>query len=32
MLSHHFGLPLSYIGFGGHGKQVRDLLHVEDLV
>ena len=32
MLSHHFGLPLSYIGFGGHGKQVRDLLHVNDLV
>ena len=32
MLAHHFGNPLSYIGFGGHGKQVRDLLHVEDLV
>lgn len=32
MLSHHFGLPLSYIGFGGSGKQVRDLLHVADLV
>jgi CDP-paratose 2-epimerase len=32
MLSHHFGLPLRYIGFGGEGKQVRDLLHVEDLV
>jgi CDP-paratose 2-epimerase len=32
MLSHHFRNPLSYIGFGGHGKQVRDLLHVEDLV
>lgn len=32
MLSHHFGKPLSYIGFGGTGKQVRDLLHVEDLV
>ncbi|MEO7198196.1 MAG: NAD-dependent epimerase/dehydratase family protein, partial [Solirubrobacterales bacterium] len=32
MLSHHFGLPLSYIGFGGAGKQVRDLLHVADLV
>jgi CDP-paratose 2-epimerase len=28
---HHFGLPLSYIGFGGGGKQVRDLLHVDDL-
>jgi CDP-paratose 2-epimerase len=32
MLAHHFRNPLSYIGFGGHGKQVRDLLHVEDLV
>ncbi|MET0557129.1 MAG: NAD-dependent epimerase/dehydratase family protein [Solirubrobacterales bacterium] len=32
MLAHHFGNPLSYIGFGGTGKQVRDLLHVEDLV
>lgn len=32
MLAHHFGNPLSYIGFGGKGKQVRDLLHVEDLV
>jgi len=32
MLSHHFGLPLDYIGFGGSGKQVRDLLHVADLV
>ena len=28
MLAHHFGNPLSYIGFGGEGKQVRDLLHV----
>ncbi|HWW67126.1 MAG TPA: NAD-dependent epimerase/dehydratase family protein [Solirubrobacterales bacterium] len=32
MLAHHFRQPLSYIGFGGNGKQVRDLLHVEDLV
>lgn len=32
MLAHHFGNPLTYIGFGGKGKQVRDLLHVEDLV
>jgi CDP-paratose 2-epimerase len=32
MLAHHFGNPLSYIGFGGEGKQVRDLLHVIDLV
>jgi CDP-paratose 2-epimerase len=32
MLAHHFGRPLRYIGFGGAGKQVRDLLHVEDLL
>jgi CDP-paratose 2-epimerase len=32
LISHHFGLPLTYIGYGGSGKQVRDLLHVEDLV
>ncbi len=32
MLAHHFDRPLSYIGFGGLGKQVRDLLHVEDLL
>jgi CDP-paratose 2-epimerase len=31
-LHHHFGRPLSYIGHGGSGKQVRDLLHVADLV
>lgn len=28
---HLFGKPLQYIGFGGSGKQVRDMLHVEDL-
>jgi CDP-paratose 2-epimerase len=32
MLSHHFGADLSYIGYGGTGKQVRDLMHVDDLV
>ncbi len=32
MLAHHFGRPLSYVGFGGTGKQVRDLLHVDDLL
>jgi CDP-paratose 2-epimerase len=32
MLAHHFRRPLAYIGFGGAGKQVRDLLHVEDLL
>lgn len=29
--NHHFGRPLRYTGFGGEGKQVRDLLHPEDL-
>jgi len=28
---HYFGRPLRYIGFGGLGKQVRDVLHVHDL-
>jgi CDP-paratose 2-epimerase len=32
MLAHHFRRPLSYIGFGGEGRQVRDLLHVADLL
>jgi CDP-paratose 2-epimerase len=32
MLSHVFGWPLSYIGYGGSGRQVRDLLHIADLV
>jgi CDP-paratose 2-epimerase len=32
MLAHHFRRPLSYIGFGCTGKQVRDLLHVDDLL
>lgn len=31
VLSHHFERPLSYIGYGGTGKQVRDFLHVADL-
>jgi CDP-paratose 2-epimerase len=29
--NHHFGIPLSYTGFGGKGLQVRDLLHPDDL-
>lgn len=28
---HYFGKPLKYIGYGGNGKQVRDMLHVADL-
>jgi CDP-paratose 2-epimerase len=31
MQAHYFKRSLSYIGFGGMGKQVRDLLHVDDL-
>jgi CDP-paratose 2-epimerase len=31
VMAHHFGRPLSYIGYGGKGKQVRDFLHVDDL-
>ncbi len=29
--NHHFNLPLQYTGYGGEGKQVRDLLHPRDL-
>ena len=32
VLSHYAGWPLRYIGYGGTGKQVRDLLHIDDLV
>jgi len=28
---HQYKKPLSYVGYGGQGKQVRDLLHVKDL-
>jgi CDP-paratose 2-epimerase len=28
---HFFGTKLSYLGYGGTGKQVRDILHVDDL-
>lgn len=28
---HHYLKPLSYIGYGGKGKQVRDILHIKDL-
>lgn len=31
-MSAHFSRALSYIGYGGSGKQVRDVLHVADLV
>jgi len=29
---HIFGGSLAYIGYGGQGKQVRDLLHIDDLL
>jgi CDP-paratose 2-epimerase len=32
LLAHRFGRELRYIGYGGEGKQVRDLLHVDDLI
>ena len=32
LLAHRLGRALRYIGYGGEGKQVRDLLHVDDLV
>lgn len=31
MGSHYFKKELRYFGYGGAGKQVRDLLHIEDL-
>jgi CDP-paratose 2-epimerase len=32
MLAHALDRPLRYLGFGGSGKQVRDLVHVDDVV
>ena len=32
VLSHHLGRPLTYIGFDGTGRQVRDLVHIDDAV
>ncbi|WP_297867767.1 NAD-dependent epimerase/dehydratase family protein [uncultured Flavobacterium sp.] len=32
MSKHYWNQSLKYIGYGGKGKQVRDLLHVDDLV
>ena len=31
VLNHYFRRNLNYIGFGGKGKQVRDLIHIDDL-
>jgi CDP-paratose 2-epimerase len=32
MAKHYWKQSLKYIGYGGTGKQVRDILHIEDLV
>ncbi len=32
MAKHYWKQPLKYIGYGGLGKQVRDMLHIEDLI
>lgn len=32
IVAHYFQKPLQYIGYGGTGKQVRDLLHIDDLL
>lgn len=32
MAKHYWSQSLKYIGYGGTGKQVRDILHVDDLV
>ncbi|NOU18264.1 MAG: NAD-dependent epimerase/dehydratase family protein [Bacteroidales bacterium] len=29
---HYWKQPLKYIGYGGLGKQVRDILHIDDLI
>jgi len=31
MAAHYFKKELQYFGFGGKGKQVRDILHIDDL-
>lgn len=32
MAKHYWNQPLTYIGFGGAGKQVRDILHIDDAI
>ena len=32
MLSHYFNRELTYLGYGGQGKQVRDLISIDDVV
>lgn len=31
LVSHMLNKPLSYIGYGGNGKQVRDIIHIDDV-
>ena len=31
LAKHLFKMKLSYIGFGGHGNQVRDIIHIDDV-
>ncbi|HPS26934.1 MAG TPA: NAD-dependent epimerase/dehydratase family protein [Bacteroidales bacterium] len=31
LAKHYWKKPLKYIGYGGMGKQVRDILHIDDL-
>jgi CDP-paratose 2-epimerase len=32
MAKHYWKQSLKYIGYGGEGKQVRDILHIDDLI
>ena len=32
MINHYFRRPLTYFGYGGSGKQVRDLISIDDVV
>ncbi|MHC1776986.1 MAG: NAD-dependent epimerase/dehydratase family protein [Lentimicrobium sp.] len=32
MANHFFKKPLNYIGYGGKGKQVRDVIHINDAI
>ena len=31
LVSHMLNKPLAYIGYGGEGKQVRDIIHIDDV-
>ncbi len=31
MARHYYKKKLSYIGFGGHGNQIRDIIHINDV-